>query len=139
VNVQEPVEPIAVKIHVTADPVAGVAVKVTEAPEVNPVNEISGVSSLVLLSVLDDPRSEPAAKSGVPGADKATVTVCVETADKFPAASTTYRTYVPGTKPVAATVAFSLAVEIAASFHKVPSAPVMLVRFEIGEILLFTR
>jgi hypothetical protein len=73
--VQEPVVPVAIKTHVTADPVAGVAVKVTDAPDVNPVNEISGVSSFVLLSVLDDPRSEPATKSGVPGADNATVTV----------------------------------------------------------------
>ena len=135
-NVQEPVEPIAVKIHVTADPVAGVAVKVIEAPEVNPVNEISGVSSLVLLSVLEDPRSEPAAKSGVPGADKATVTVCVETADKFPAVSTTYRTYVPGTTPVAATLVFVSAAEIEALFHNVPSAPVMLARLETATLFL---
>jgi hypothetical protein len=87
-NVQEPGEPIAVNVHVTAIPDDGVAVKVITAPIVKSEIEISGVSSFVLLSVLDDPRSDPATKSGVPVAANVTVTEFVEAADKFPAEST---------------------------------------------------
>ena len=85
---QEPVVPVAVNEHVTAVPEDGVAVKVITAPVVRPDNEISGVSSLVLLSVFDEPRSEAATKSGVPVAANVTVTVSAEAADRFPAAST---------------------------------------------------
>lgn len=138
-NVHEPVAPEAVKLHVKADPEVGVAVKVTVAPAARFPTVNVGVLSAVSLSVLDVPKSDAASKSGVPGADIATVTVCVETADKFPAASTTYRTYVPGANPAAATAVSELAVEIEPLFHKVPSAPVMLVRLETGLILSFTR
>jgi hypothetical protein len=86
-NVQDPVAPVAVNVHVTAVPVAGVAVKVITAPVVKPDNEISGVSSFVVLSVLEEPRSEEETKSGVPVAANVTVTESVETRDKFPAAS----------------------------------------------------
>jgi hypothetical protein len=87
VNGQDPVVAVAVNVHTTAVPEDGVAVKVITAPIVKPVIEISGVSSFVVLSVLEEPRSDPATKSGAPGAANVTVTEFVETADKFPAAS----------------------------------------------------
>ena len=87
-NGQDPVVPGAVKVHTTAVPVVGVAVKVMTAPTAKPDNEISGVSSFVVLSVLEEPRSEEETKSGVPVAANVTVTEFVETKDKFPAAST---------------------------------------------------
>ena len=65
-NGQDPVVPVAVNVHTTAVPVVGVAVKVMTAPTVKPDNEISGVSSFVVLSVLEEPRSEEETKSGVP-------------------------------------------------------------------------
>ena len=85
---QDPVPPVAVNVHVTAVPEDGVAVKVITAPVVKPVKEMSGVSSFVLLSVLDEPKSEAANRSGVPVAANVTVTEFVETVDRFPAAST---------------------------------------------------
>jgi hypothetical protein len=88
VNGQDPVVPVAVNEHTTAVPEDGVAVKVMTAPTVKPDNEISGVSSFVVLSVLEEPRSEEETKSGVPVAANVTVTELVETKDKFPAAST---------------------------------------------------
>jgi hypothetical protein len=87
VNGQDPVVPVAVNVHTTAVPVVGVAVKVMTAPTVKPDNEISGVSSFVVLSVLEEPRSEEETKSGVPAGANVTVTESVETRDKFPAAS----------------------------------------------------
>jgi hypothetical protein len=87
-KVQDPVVPVAVKVHVTAVPEDGVAVKVITAPVVKAEREISGVSSFVLLSVLEVPRSEADTKSGVPVAANVTVTEFVEEVDKFPAAST---------------------------------------------------
>jgi hypothetical protein len=78
-------------VHVTAVPEDGVAVKVITDPEVKPVKDISGVSSFVLLSVLEEPRSEEDARSGVPVASNVIVTEFVETSDKFPAASAVYR------------------------------------------------
>jgi len=88
VNGQDPVVAVAVNEHTTAVPEDGVAVKVMTAPTVKPDNEISGVSSFVVLSVLEEPRSEEDTKSGVPVAANVTVTESVETNDKFPAAST---------------------------------------------------
>ena len=88
VNGQDPVVPVAVNVHTAAVPEDGVAVKVMTAPMVKPISEISGVSSFVVLSVLEEPRSEEDTKSGVPVAAKVTVTESVETNDKFPAAST---------------------------------------------------
>ena len=44
---------------------------VTVSPVVPPVADMVGVLSLVLLSVLDDPVSDPLARSGVDGADGA--------------------------------------------------------------------
>jgi len=86
-KVQDPVVPVAVKVHVTAVPEDGVAVKVITAPVVKPDREISGVSSFVLLSEFDVPRSEDATKSGVPVAANVTVTESVDTNERFPAAS----------------------------------------------------
>jgi hypothetical protein len=86
-NGQDPVVPVAVNVHTTVVPEDGVAVKVMTAPTVKPEIEISGVSSLVVLSVLEEPRSEEDARSGVPVASNVTVTEFVETNDKFPAAS----------------------------------------------------
>jgi hypothetical protein len=88
VNGQDPFVEVAVNVHTTAVPEDGVAVKVMTAPTVKPDNEISGVLSFVVLSVLEEPRSDPDTKSGVPVAANVTVTEFVETADKFPAAST---------------------------------------------------
>jgi hypothetical protein len=88
VNEQDPVVSVAVNVHTTAVPEDGVAVKVMTAPTVKPESEISGVSSFVVLSVLEEPRSEEDTKSGVPVAASVTVTESVETNDKFPAAST---------------------------------------------------
>jgi len=88
VNGQDPVVSVAVNVHTTAVPEDGVAVKVMTAPTVKPESEISGVSSFVVLSVLEEPRSEEDTKSGVPVAANVTVTESVETNDKFPAAST---------------------------------------------------
>ena len=84
---QDPVAPVALNMHVTAVPEDGVAVKVMTAPMVKPESEISGVSSLVVLSVLEEPRSEEETKSGVPVAANVTVRESVETRDKFPAVS----------------------------------------------------
>ena len=87
-KMQDPVDPVAVKVHVTAVLVDEVAVTVMTAPTVKPVSEISGVSSFVVLSVLEEPRSEEDAKSGVPVAANVTVKESDGTNDKFPAAST---------------------------------------------------
>ena len=87
VNGQDPVVSVAVNVHTTAVPEDGVAVKVMTAPTVKPESEISGVSSFVVLSVLEEPRSEEDTKSGVPVAANVTVTESDETKDKFPAAS----------------------------------------------------
>ena len=46
-NVQEPVAPEAVKLHVKADPEVGVAVKVTVAPAASPPTVNVGVLSAV--------------------------------------------------------------------------------------------
>jgi hypothetical protein len=88
VNGQDPVVPVAVNVHTTAVPEDGVAVTVMTAPTVKPESEISGVSSLVVLSVFDEPRSDAAAKSGVPVAANVTVNESAEATDRFPAAST---------------------------------------------------
>jgi hypothetical protein len=87
VNGQDPVVPVAVNEHTTVVPEDGVAVKVMTAPTVKPESEISGVSSFVVLSVLEEPRSEEDTKSGVPVAANVTANEFVETRDKFPAAS----------------------------------------------------
>ena len=57
-KVQDPVDTEAVKVHVTGEPEAGVAVTVIRAPELNPARSNVGVVSTVLLSVADDPLSE---------------------------------------------------------------------------------
>jgi hypothetical protein len=87
VNGQDPVVPVAVNEHTTGVPEDDVAVRVMTAPAVKPESEISGVSSLVVLSVLEEPRSEEETKSGVPVAANVTVRESVETRDKFPAVS----------------------------------------------------
>jgi hypothetical protein len=56
----------AVKVQVTADPEAGVAVKVTEAPFTRDPMFIVGVLSEVILSDEEDPRSEAESSVGVP-------------------------------------------------------------------------
>jgi hypothetical protein len=136
VNGQDPVVAVAVNVHTTAVPEDGVAVKVITAPIVKPDNEISGVLSFVVLSVLEEPRSDPDTKSGVPVAANVTVTEFAETADKFPAASTAYRRYVPGVSPVAARFVDVFAVVIATLFHEASAAPVILARlFTATEVL----
>jgi hypothetical protein len=138
VNGQDPVVAVAVNVHTTAVPEDGVAVKVITAPIVKLDIEISGVSSLVVLSVLEVPRSDPATKSGVPVAANVTVTEFVETADKLPAASTVYRRYVPGVSPVAARLVDVFAVDISTLFHEESAAPVILARL-FTVIALFTK
>jgi len=56
----------AVKVQVTVDPDAGVAVSVTEAPFTKVPMFIVGVLSEVILSDEEDPRSEPTSRVGVP-------------------------------------------------------------------------
>jgi hypothetical protein len=65
-KVQLPVVEDAVKVQVTADPEAGVAVRVTEAPFTREPMFIVGVLSEVILSDEEDPRSEPTSRVGVP-------------------------------------------------------------------------
>ena len=80
---------VATKVHVTADPVAGVAVTVIFAPTVNPAKVNVGVASAVALSVFEDPVSEAAVRSGAGvGVLGVTATVPVDTCEKFPDAST---------------------------------------------------
>ena len=59
---------VAVKVHVTFAEPAFVAVIVTVLPFVAPLTERVGVLSDVMLSELEEPVSEPASTSGVPGA-----------------------------------------------------------------------
>ena len=65
-KVHEPDVDEATKVQVTADPEAGVAVKVIVAPEVNPPMLIVGVLSFVILSVLEVPVSDAESRVGVP-------------------------------------------------------------------------
>jgi hypothetical protein len=83
--VQEPVVPVAMKVQVSAVPVA---VKVTDAPTVRPPIFIVGVSSFVILSLFRDPVSDEASKVGAAGAVKVTITFCSDIAERFPAPST---------------------------------------------------
>jgi hypothetical protein len=62
---------VAVKVHVTFAEPAFVAVTVTVLPLVALPTEKVGVLSEVMLSEFEEPESEPAAKSGVAGADGA--------------------------------------------------------------------
>ena len=66
-KVQVPVVEEAVKVQVTAFPVAGVAVRVTVAPLINEAKEISGVLSDVILSELEEPKSLEEANANVVG------------------------------------------------------------------------
>ena len=90
-KVQEPVDPDAVKVHVAGLPVDGVAVTVTEAPEVRPAKSKVGVLSAVELSVDDEPRSDPAARSGIDGTAIVVVIATFETAETPPAGCLTTR------------------------------------------------
>ena len=87
-KVQEPLVLVAVNEQVTAEPDAGVAVRVTTVPDSIDVMVKVGVSSAVLLSVLLVPRSEVASRSGVPGVAGLIEMVLVDAAERFPAAST---------------------------------------------------
>lgn len=62
---------VAVNVHVTVVAPALVAVTVTVLPLVALPTETVGVLSEVMLSEFDEPESEPAARSGVAGADGA--------------------------------------------------------------------
>jgi hypothetical protein len=62
---------VAVKVHVTFAEPAFVAVTVTVLPLVALPTEKVGVLSEVMLSEFEEPESEPAANSGVAGADGA--------------------------------------------------------------------
>ena len=84
---QDPLVPVEVNEQVTGLPEAGVAVKVTLAPDKRDERENVGVSSEVLLSVLLVPRSEAASRSGVPGVAGLIEIVFVDAAERFPAPS----------------------------------------------------
>jgi hypothetical protein len=88
-NVHEPVDPDAVNVQVTGLPVEGVAVTVTDAPEVRPDKSRVGVLSAVELSVDDEPRSDPAARSGTEGTAIVVVRDTFDTAEIPPAESLT--------------------------------------------------
>jgi hypothetical protein len=88
-NVHEPVDPEAVNVQVTGLPVEGVAVTVTEAPEVSPAKSIVGVLSAVELSVEEVPKSEPDAKFGTEGTAIVVVITTLDTAETPPAESRT--------------------------------------------------
>ena len=75
----DPLEPVAVNVHVTGVEPAFVAVTVTEDPLNNPVTLMFGVESLVLLSVLDEPVSDEADKSTALGAGIPTAAVAADT------------------------------------------------------------
>ena len=64
---------VATKVQITAGPEAGVAVKVTVAPTVNPPILISGVLSFVILSEFEVPVSDAVAKVGAAGAARALI------------------------------------------------------------------
>ena len=88
VNVQDPLVVVAVNAgHDTGEPVAGVAVRVTTAPETRDETLKLGVSSAVLLSALLVPRSEATSRSGVPGVAGLIEIVFVDAAERFPAPS----------------------------------------------------
>ena len=80
----EPVVPVAVNEQVTAEPDAGVAVRVTTVPDSIDVMVKVGVSSAVLLSALLVPRSEVESRSGVPGVAGLIEMVLVDAAERFP-------------------------------------------------------
>jgi hypothetical protein len=88
-KVQEPVDPDAVMVQVTGLPVDGVAVTVTEAPEVRPARSNVGVLSAVELSVEEVPKSEPEAKSGAEGTAIVVVIATLDTVETPPAESRT--------------------------------------------------
>jgi hypothetical protein len=71
---------VATKVQVTAGPEAGVAVKVTVAPTVNPPILISGVLSFVILSEFEVPVSDAVAKVGALGATKAPMAIVLVSA-----------------------------------------------------------
>jgi hypothetical protein len=87
--VHEPVDPDAVKVQVTGLPVDGVAVTVTDAPVVRPDRSRVGVLSAVELSVDDEPRSDPTARSGTEGTAIVVVRDTFDTAEIPPAESLT--------------------------------------------------
>ena len=66
---------VATNVQVTAEPDAGVAVKVTVAPTVNPPIFISGVLSFVILSEFDVPVSDAVARVGAVGAARALMAI----------------------------------------------------------------
>jgi hypothetical protein len=64
------------------------------------------------------------------GADAtATVTVLVDTEERFPATSTTYNLYVPATKPSVDIAVSVFAVAIVTELKLLSAAPVILARF----------
>ena len=79
-KVHVPLVAIATKVHVTVGPDAGVAVKVTVAPTVNPPMLISGVKSFVILSEFEVPVSDAVARVGALGATKAPIAIVLVSA-----------------------------------------------------------
>jgi hypothetical protein len=71
---------VATNVQITAGPDAGVAVKVTVAPTVNPPIFISGVLSFVILSEFEVPVSDAVAKVGALGATKAPIAIVLVSA-----------------------------------------------------------
>ena len=84
----DPLVLVAVNEQVTAEPDAGVAVRVTTVPDSIDVMVKVGVSSAVLLSVGLLPKSEPASRSGAAGAAGLIEIVLVDAAERLPAEST---------------------------------------------------
>ena len=74
-NVQVWLVAVATNVQVTVDPEAGVAVKVTVAPTVNPPILISGVLSFVILSEFEVPVSDAVARVGAAGAARALIAI----------------------------------------------------------------
>jgi hypothetical protein len=88
-KVHDPVDPDAVKVHVTGSPVDGVAVTVTEAPDVRPDKSNVGVLSAVELSLEEVPKSDPEVKSGAEGTAIVVVIATSDTVETPPAESRT--------------------------------------------------
>jgi hypothetical protein len=83
VKLQVPVLADAVNMHVTSEPLAGVAVTVTCAPDVSDARSKVGVLSAVLLSEFDEPVSEALCRSGAAAVATVVVKDIAETDDVF--------------------------------------------------------
>ena len=78
-------------MQVTGDPDVGVAVTVTNAPEVKPERSNVGVSIFVILSEFELPESEAACNTGALGTAIVVVKLLLATVEVFPELSFTTR------------------------------------------------